>query len=204
MITYIEGSLLEKNPSSVVVKTGGVGFFIEIPFSTFYELPETGSTIGLYIHTQLREDSIRLFGFKTLLERQLFLSFLSVSRIGPKLALTILSGTEIDQLIFAIQHNSSDTLASIPGIGKKSAERILFELQGKTEYLKEIAPTSSPLSSIDTGFTQMEEVLSILENLGYKRKDAEQAIRDILVKSSSAPEIGLMIRESLRILSGRG
>ena len=131
MIAHISGKLIQKQPNSVIIDVGGVGYELNVPLSTFYDLGETGANVSLRVHTHVREDALQLFGFRTEAEKKLFLLLNSVSGIGPKLAITVLSGLSAEDLIQAIRAGNLTRLTAIPGVGKKTAERMLVELKDK-------------------------------------------------------------------------
>ena len=173
MIALLRGVLLEKHPNQVIVETAGVGYDVTIPVSTFSHLPESGTEVRLRIHTHVREDALALYGFLTLDEKNLFEKLIGVSGIGPKLAITILSGLAAADLIHAIRRGEVDRLVKIPGIGKKTAERMVLELRDKLPAVtgEEPEPAAAALSPID------QDVLSALLNLGCARPQAEAAVR---------------------------
>ena len=166
MIAHLRGTLLEKIPSRVMVDVGGVGYDVQIPLSTFYVVGDPGGGISLRIHTHVREDVIALYGFATALEHDLFERLIAISGVGPKLALAVLSGIEPAELIRAIRTQDVARLTAIPGIGKKTAERISLEL-------KDRLPAAAPSAP---GDQLRGDVLSALLNLGYQRPAAEKAI----------------------------
>jgi Holliday junction DNA helicase RuvA len=174
MIALLRGTLAEKSPNQAIVDVGGVGYDVTIPVSTFSALPNTGGEVRLRIHTHVREDAIALFGFESAEEKQVFEKLIGVSGIGPKLAITILSGLAAPDLIRAIRNSEVERLVRIPGVGKKTAERMILELKDKL-----IAPAGEPgakpeepaLSEVD------RDVLSALLNLGCARPMAEAAVR---------------------------
>lgn len=174
MIALLRGVLVEKHPNQAIVETGGVGYDVTIPVSTFTHLPEPGGEVRLRIHTHVREDALALYGFLTQDEKALFEKLIGVSGIGPKLAVTILSGLAAAELINSIRRGEVDRLVRIPGIGKKTAERMVLELRDKlpaaTGEEPEAAAAAS-LSPID------QDVLSALLNLGCARPQAEAAVR---------------------------
>src|SRR5712671_5509821 len=135
MIAYLSGTLLSKQPTSAIIDVAGVGYEVAIPVSTFYELGEVGSVAQLRIYTHVREDALQLFGFKTARERELFLQLVSVSGIGPKLGITLLSGMSADEMIASIRTNNLARLTLIPGVGRKTAERLVMELRDKVASL---------------------------------------------------------------------
>jgi Holliday junction DNA helicase RuvA len=171
MIAHIRGKLLAKHPNQAVVETGGVGYDVTISVPTFSELPAAGSEIALHIHTHVREDVIALYGFLRPEEKLLFEKLIGVSGIGPKLAITILSGMAADEAVASIRGNDVARLTRIPGIGKKTAERMVLELRDK---LSEAAPAT--LAAVPKLSAVEEDVLSALVNLGYQRPAAEKAM----------------------------
>lgn len=176
MIAYLRGTLLEKHPNQVIVETNGVGYDVAIPVSTFSTLGDLGAEVKLRVHTHVREDAILLFGFHSTGEKTLFEKLISVSGIGPKLAIAVLSGLAVDDLAGAIRRGEIERLVKIPGVGKKTAERIVLELRDKLEGLGTIATAvavekAEPLSEVDL------DVLSALMNLGCNRPAAEGALK---------------------------
>ena len=174
MIAHLRGRLLEKHPNRVTIDVQGVGYEAHVPLSTFYGLPEAGGDLSLRIHTHVREDALVLYGFATLLELQLFERLISVSGIGPKLALAVLSGIEPNDLVTAIKQSDIARLTGIPGIGKKTAERIGLELKDKIAAFVP-ADTSASALGVSGGESMRTDVLSALINLGYHRPLAERA-----------------------------
>lgn len=185
MIAHLRGTLLEKHPNQVVIEAGGVGYDVTIPVSTFAQLPGAGSEIQLRIYTHVREDALALFGFLSAEEKTLFEKLVSVSGIGPKLAVTVLSGLAAAELIAAIRAGEVARLVRIPGVGKKTAERMVLELRDKLEGL---SPSGAPQTRPPkTALSQVEEdVLSALLNLGCQRAMAESAISK--ARASGLPE----------------
>jgi Holliday junction DNA helicase RuvA len=176
MIAHLRGTLLEKHPNQVVVDVQGVGYDVAIPVSTYSALPEAGAQVNLRVHTHVREDAIALFGFVSSQEKILFEKLIAVSGIGPKLAITVLSGLAAQDLITAIRNSQTDRLVRIPGVGKKTAERIVLELKEKLEGLGG-APIPASVEK-PTVLSDVEmDVLSALTNLGCQRSAAETAIR---------------------------
>src|SRR5579864_4394689 len=177
MIAFLRGTLLEKHPNQVIVEAGGVGYDVQIPVSTFTSLPDPGAEVKLRIHTHVREDTLALFGFLTNEEKTLFEKLISVSGIGPSLAVKVLSGMATSDLIPAIRNGSVELLVRIPGVGRKTAERIVLELKDKLEGVGAAAATgvtekpAAALSAVD------QDVLSALLNLGCNRAAAEAAVR---------------------------
>jgi Holliday junction DNA helicase RuvA len=181
MIALLRGVLIEKHPNQAVVETGGVGYDVTIPVSTFTGLPDAGAEVRLRIHTHVREDALALYGFLTQDEKALFERLIGVSGIGPKLAVTILSGLAAPDLIGAIRRGEVDKLVRIPGIGKKTAERMVLELRDKLPAVSGGEPETpaAALSAVD------QDVLSALLNLGCARPQAESAVRK--AKAAGAP-----------------
>ena len=170
MIAHLRGKLLAKHPNQAVVETAGVGYDVTITIPTFSDLPAAGSEVALHIHTHVREDQIALYGFLRPAEKKLFEKLITVSGIGPKLAITILSGMPADEMTGAIRGNDIARLTRIPGIGKKTAERMVLELRDKL-------PPAGPEASATPTMTAIEEdVVSALVNLGYQRPTAERAL----------------------------
>jgi Holliday junction DNA helicase RuvA len=201
MIAYLSGKLLEKNANSVIVDVGGVGYDVAIPLSTFYELGDVGSDVTLRIYTHVREDAIQLFGFKTDRERQLYLRLISVQGVGAKSGITMLSGMSADEMITAIRSNNLAKLTSIPGVGRKTAERVVIELRDKVNELDHGAPavdriTGTPLPA-DAVF---EDALSALTNLGYQRGLAEKALKQA-AEEGAEPSVQKLLRRALQVLA---
>jgi len=200
MIAHLKGILFKKTTQSIIIDVGGVGYEVSVPLSTFYSLPETDEMVSLQIHTHVKDDSLTLFGFNTSLEKALFLMLVSVSGIGPKLSVNILSGMGPQDLLGAIAHGDAIRLQAIPGIGKKTAERIALELKDRaSKALVEMDISPMPLPQGEDRRT-MDDALSALMNLGYPPKSAKMAIERA---KSRVKEMTLedLIREALRILS---
>jgi Holliday junction DNA helicase RuvA len=195
MIAHLRGTLLNKHPNQVVVETAGVGYEVNISVPTFSELPANGTEVALHIHTHVREDVIALYGFLRPAEKVLFEKLMTVSGIGAKLAVTILSGMAADEMAAAIRGNDLARLTRIPGIGKKTAERMVLELRDK---LPQATGTSSP--AVPTMSAVEEDVLSALVNLGYQRATAEKSLASVL-KSGKSGSFDAMFREALAGLS---
>ena len=173
MIALLRGTLVEKNPNQAILETGGVGYDVTIPISTFSKLPEPGSEVRLRIYTHVREDILALYGFLTADEKNLFEKLIGVSGIGPGLAIKVLSGMPAADLLTAIRRNELDRLIRIPGVGKKTAERMVLELRDKLP-----APAGEEPSGARPSLSQLDEdVLSALANLGCARPAAEAAVR---------------------------
>ena len=174
MIAHIRGTILEKHPNQVIVESGGVGYDVTIPISTYSALPEVGAEVRLRIHTHVREDALSLFGFLTQDEKTLFEKLIGVSSIGPKLAVTVLSGLPTAELIGSIRQGQAENLVRIPGVGKKTAERIVLELRDKLDLLAAGVPAAQPAATLSA---LEQDVLSALLNLGCARPAAEAAVR---------------------------
>src|SRR6202142_3696124 len=195
MIAHLRGRLLTKRPNQAIVETAGVGYEINISVPAFSELPNLGTEVSLHIHTHVREDLIALYGFLRPSEKLLFEKLLTVSGIGPKLAITILSGMAADEMVGAIRGNDVARLTRIPGIGKKTAERMVLELRDK---LPEGAPALAP--AVPAMSATEEDVLSALVNLGYQRAAAEKAL-SIAAKNGKGGSFDVMFRDALAALS---
>jgi Holliday junction DNA helicase RuvA len=192
MIAHLRGKLLTKHPNQAIVETGGVGYDVTISVPTFSDLPAVGGDVALHIHTHVREDMLALYGFLRSAEKTLFEKLITVSGIGPKLAITILSGMAADEMVNAIRGNDIARLTRIPGIGKKTAERMVLELRDKLPPEKAgEAATMPTLSAVE------EDVLSALMNLGYQRASAEKALGAI----SKNGQFDAMFRQALTVLS---
>src|SRR5437868_2447804 len=195
MIAHLRGKLLAKHPNQAIVETGGVGYDVTISVPTFSDLPAVGAEVTLHIHTHVREDLIALYGFMRPSEKLLFVKLISVSGIGPKLAITILSGMAADEMVGAIRGNDLTRLTRIPGIGKKTAERMVLELRDK---LPDPGTTSLPATPTISGME--EDVLSALTNLGYQHAAAEKALAAAVKHNKDGP-FDAMFREALSALS---
>ena len=186
MIAHLRGTILEKHPNQVILEAGGVGYDVQIPISTFTALPDAGANTTLRIYTHVREDALSLFGFATAEERAVFERLISVSGIGPKLAITVLSGLPTGELVAAIRSNDLQRLVRIPGVGKKTAERIVLELKDK---LMGVDAGAKNVPAVETGpaYSMLErDVLSALQNLGCSRPAAEEALRKVQEKGTPA------------------
>ncbi len=198
MIGHLRGTLVEKRPNQVLVDVGGVGYQVQIPLSTFYALGELRNDVSLLIHTHVREDALALYGFLTAREKHFFELLISASGVGPSLALKILSGMSVDELVPAIRHGDLVQLTRIPGIGRKTAERIVVELRDKLAAM-EIVEAERPASR-----SQLEsDVISALLNLGYERRAAERAVEEAR-RDGSSGNFEALLRAALRQLSSPG
>ncbi len=198
MIAQLRGRILEKQPNRIVVDVNGVGYDVFVPLSTFYGLGESGSDVVLRIHTHVREDALNLYGFATLLEQELFERLIGVSGIGPKVALAVLSGIEPAELMRAIERSDLARLTAIPGVGKKTSERIVLELKDRLPRPQAVAAAAgaAPADASDL----RDDVLSALLNLGYHRPLAEKAVASAL---KAAPDGGFerTLKQALRELA---
>jgi Holliday junction DNA helicase RuvA len=199
MIAHLRGKLLSKHPNQIVLETAGVGYELNISVPTFSGLPAISSEVALHVHTHVREDLIALYGFLRPEEKQLFEKLITVSGIGPKLAITILSGMAADELAAAIRSNDLMRLTKIPGIGKKTAERMVLELRDKLPPVTGAsAPTMPAMNATE------EDVLSALLNLGYQRAAAEKALANVAkgaAKAEKPSSFDVIFREALAGLS---
>jgi holliday junction DNA helicase RuvA len=186
MIGHLRGTVLEKRPAEVIVDTGGVGYQVQIPISTYTALPDRGATVALRIYTHVREDTLALFGFATSEEKQLFEQLISISGIGPKLAITVLSGLAAPDLVAAIRNGDVAQLVRIPGVGKKTAERIVLELKDKVAAMDGAGKSPVAVEAVPAFNALERDVLSALQNLGCTRPVAEEAVRK--VKQRGAPD----------------
>ncbi|MHB8843526.1 MAG: Holliday junction branch migration protein RuvA [Nitrospirota bacterium] len=201
MIASLRGTVQRKTSDTVIIDVSGVGYLVSIPLSTLGAIPGAGEEISLHIHTHLREDSLSLFGFATELEKDLFQMLLCVSGIGPKLALSVLSGLSARDLLEAIGASDDARLCAIPGIGRKTAGRLCLELREKVQQLAPAGPLSDGCGAIRPA-GPLDDAVSALVNLGYKRQLAEDTVKRVL---QGRPEIRIeeLIRESLTILVNR-
>lgn len=200
MIAALTGRLAHKAPSSVTLDVQGVGYEVFIPLSTFYALPEVNASASLCVYTHLREDAFQLYGFLTSMEKDAFILLTGVSGIGPKLALSVLSTLSVPDLVSATQAGDMDKLASVPGIGKKSAGRIVLELKDKIERLRVGPGPTAPAASGSLGRLE-DDALSALLNLGYKAADVKDAIKRVAGAKSGTMPLKELIREVLKDLA---
>lgn len=200
MFEYIKGQLTAATPIKVTLETHGVGYLLYIPFNNYAKLPKIGSSLTLYVSTVIREDSHRNFGFLTSDQRDLFECLIEVSGIGPKMGLALLGHMEINELQFAIAQGNSAAICKIPGIGKKTAERLVIELRDKVKKWgdKTSDGLSNSTASSDGGV--ISDAISALINLGYNPVQAQKAIKTALGKSEEAPELAKLITAALRCI----
>jgi Holliday junction DNA helicase RuvA len=201
MIGYLRGLLLSKKPNLILVDVGGVGYEVHIPLTSFYELPGEGSEVVVKVHTHVREDALILFGFITQREKDLFLRLISISGIGPKLAITILSGAKVEELAKAVADEDVPRLTLIPGIGRKTAERLVLELKGHIGpfLLPEDAEKSSSGRTTDA---LQDDIISALVNLGYPKAGAERALMNVVSAGECDRTFENLLKHTLRRLAG--
>ncbi len=197
MIGHLRGRVLRKAPQEVVLDVGGVGYRVVIPVSTFYGVPDPGNDLGLRIHTQVREDVLALFGFLTETEETLFTHLIAVSGVGPKLAINILSGIEPLELVGALRGGDIPRLTRIPGVGRKTAERLVVELKDKMP-----AATPSAEAAASIAASPKEDLLSALGNLGYSRVEAEKGV-DRALREGAGDGFEDLLRRSLQLIVSR-
>ncbi len=205
MIAHLSGTLLAKHATSVIVDVGGVGYEVTIPVTTFYDLGEPNTPVRLRIYTHVREEALQLFGFRTERERELFTLLISVSGIGPKSAVAMLSGMSADEIVMAIRTNNYARLTSIPGVGRKTAERLVIELLDKmpnlsSPALDEDTPAGTAAGAAPTEDALRDDTLSALLNLGYQKAAAEKAITHAMQEGGDL-SVETLLRRSLRQLS---
>ncbi len=200
MIATITGQLIHKSPAYVIVDVHGVGYQIFAPLSSFYHLPEVKETVTLQTYTHLREDALQLYGFLTMEEKDLFLLLITISGIGPKLALNILSGMPVAELVSAVRQGDVARLCSIPGIGQKIAARLALELKEKIAAIKTSEVETVPGESEERRQI-VEDALSALVNLGYNRAVAKEAVRKISLAHEGDLSVETLLKESLKRLS---
>ncbi len=185
MIAFLRGRVVDKQPNRVIVDIQGVGYDVHVPLSTFYEIGDEGADVALRVHTHVREDALQLYGFLTDLERQLFERLISISGIGPKLAIVVLSGMEPRDLVAAVQRADVARLTGIPGVGKKTAERIVLELKDRLAPIA-VSGAAGAAAAPPPADRLRGDLLSALQNLGYHRPQAEKAVEAALHAAGGA------------------
>ena len=200
MIGYLRGTLLSKEATQAIVETGGVGYLVNIPLSTFYELGEEGDGVELHVYTHVREDAIELFGFSAVGERGLFRRLIAISGIGPRLALAVIGSLGPAELLDAVENEDAARLVQVPGVGRKTADRLLLELGDKLVQLR----SELEIEAVERApaATLKADIVSALENLGYKRKDAERAAEKAVERAGVDADFGQVIRLALSNLMG--
>ncbi len=201
MIGQLRGQLLQKKPNLVLVDVHGVGYEVHIPLTSFYELPAEGTEVILKIHTHVREDAFTLFGFKSQREKEFFLKLLTISGIGPKLAISILSGARVEELAQAIADADLGRLTAIPGVGRKTGERVILELKNQIAPFLAPGPQDSAREPAKADGLQ-EDILSALVNLGYPKPGAEKALASVLRSGDCKRTFEDLLRHTLRRLAG--
>jgi holliday junction DNA helicase RuvA len=198
MIAFLRGRVLDKQPNRIILDVHGVGYELHVPLSTYYDIGGEASEVSLRVHTHVREDALQLYGFLTVLEQDVFERLIAISGIGPRLAIAVLSGIETRELVAAVQRGDVARLTGIPGIGKKTAERIVLELREKFAHLAVPAGIgAAPLAT--SGDRLRDDLLSALQNLGYHRAAAEKAVATTL-SSTPEPSFEQALRSALREL----
>lgn len=206
MIAHLSGTLISKQATTAIVDVGGVGYDVAIPLSTFYELGEVGEPVQLRVYTHVREDALQLYGFKTARERELFLQLISVSGVGPGLAIKLLSGMNADEMIASIRTNNLVRLVAIPGVGRKTAERLVVDLRDKIAALsspaleEEFAAKAAEEGAPATTEGMRSDAMSALANLGYQRAAAEKAVKNAIDEGGEL-SVEVILRRSLRSLA---
>jgi Holliday junction DNA helicase RuvA len=206
MIAHLSGTLLSKQATSAIVDVGGVGYEVSIPVSTFYELGEAGSPVQLRVYTHVSQDAIRLYGFKTVRERELFLQLISVNGVGPGLAIKLLSGMNADEMIASIRTNNLVRLVAIPGVGRKTAERLVVDLRDKIAALsspaleEEFAAKAASAGVSASPDAMRDDAMSALANLGYQKAAAEKAVKNAIDEGGEL-SVEVILRRSLRSLA---
>jgi holliday junction DNA helicase RuvA len=197
MIAFLRGRVLEKQPNRIIVDVQGVGYELHVPLSTYYDVGDEGTEVAVRVYTHVREDALQLYGFLTELERQLFERLIGISGIGPKLAIAVLSGVESRDLVAAVQRGDVARLTAIPGIGKKTAERIVLELRDRLSQL--VAPVTAAAPVATTADRLRSDLVSALQNLGYHRPQADKAV-DATLSATPDATFEHALRQVLREL----
>lgn len=198
MIAFLRGRVLEKQPNRIIIDVQGIGYEVHVPLSTYYDVGDEGADVTVRVHTHVREDALQLYGFLTDLERQLFERLIGISGIGPRLAIAVLSGVDARDLLTAVQRGDVARLTAIPGIGKKTAERIVLELRDRLSHLA-VAPVAGAPAPAPEGERMRGDLVSALLNLGYHRPQAEKAA-DSAVSVSADTTFELALKHALREL----
>ncbi len=196
MIAFLNGKLIRKSPVAIVIDVQGVGYLVQVSLPTFYGLPEIGAPVSMRIYTVVREDEIRLFGFSSELEQTVFEKLIAISKVGPKLAISILSGMSVEDFLTAIANKDIAKLNGIPGVGAKTAERLALELHDK---LKDISPEREA-EQVPVGDVAFDDALSALLNLGYKKPQAEKALKSVHSQENEN-NLEELIKRALIVLS---
>jgi Holliday junction DNA helicase RuvA len=199
MISRLKGVVLEKSPTRIVLEVNGLGYEIHIPVSTFEKVPAIGERTQLFTHLHVREDLLQLYGFWDESEKKMFQLLISISGVGPRMALGVLSGISVDSLSHAVTNNNISVLTQIPGVGKKTAQRLVMELKDKLGQGVEVVqpPGGIPIDIID-------EAITALVSLGYRQGDAQKIINQVIRKEKQVPSIELLIKKALQTLISPG
>lgn len=200
MIAHIQGRLHFKSPEYLIIDVDGIGYQVQVPLTTFYDLPDVGSTVALHIHTHVREDALKLYGFGSQEERTLFVRLMSVAGIGPRLAVNILSGITPTELADSIIQGNLTRIVAIPGVGRKTAERIMVEMRDKLPALAAEQDAAMPTKRA-AAEAMIEDALSALVNLGYKKGVAQRAIEKAQKRLQGEITLENLLKESLRTLA---
>lgn len=201
MIGFLRGRLAAKHPPQLLIDVGGVGYEVEAPMSTFYGLPATGADVSLFTHLVVREDAHVLFAFGTERERRLFRELIKVSNVGPKLALSLLSGMSVDNFLMCIEAQDADTLVRIPGVGRKTAERLLIEMKDRIKNLSGLASVAPPSGGVvNSGAGAQSEAFSALVALGYKPAEVTRLLKAV---DPSAQTVEELIRGALQAAAAK-
>jgi Holliday junction DNA helicase RuvA len=198
MIAHLRGRVIDKQPNMLIVDVQGVGYQVHVPLSTYYDVGDQGAEIALHIHTHVREEAFNLYGFLTTIEQQLFERLIAVGGIGPKLAVAVLSGIGPPELVNAVQRGDVARLTGIPGVGRKTAERMILELKDRLEHLS-LTKGTGESPEMAPAERRREDLLSALQNLGYHRPLAERAV-DAMLSSTSEPSFEHGLKAALREL----
>jgi Holliday junction DNA helicase RuvA len=198
MIAFLRGRVLAKQPNRLIVDVQGVGYEVYVPLSTFYDIGDDGSEISLHVHTHVREEALQLYGFLTSIELQVFEHLIAISGIGPRLAIAVLSGIDTRELVAAVQRADVARLTGVPGIGRKTAERIVLELKDRLARMT-VPSGVDAVAAVSPGDRLRDDLVSALQNLGYHRPTAEKAV-DTTLSSTSEPTFEQALRSALREL----
>jgi holliday junction DNA helicase RuvA len=198
MIAHLEGKIRHKSPDFIVIDVHGVGYRVHVSLSTYYDLPDPGQDVCLNIHTHVRDDALQLYGFRTLAEKEMFLMLTSISGIGPRLALNILSGITPEELRQVIYHENRGRLQSIPGVGKKTAERMILELRDKLKIKRD---SPSKLETVSCESNVRDDAFSALLNLGYRSAEAEKALQRVEAVDGERLPLPDLLKKALKLLA---
>jgi Holliday junction DNA helicase RuvA len=198
MIAHLEGKVRHKTPDFIIIDVHGVGYCVHVPLSTYYDLPEPGQNVCLNIHTHVRDDALQLYGFRSLAEKEMFLMLITISGIGPRLAVNILSGISAEELRQVIYHENRARLHSIPGVGKKTAERIILELRDKLK-IKQDGPSKLEIMACE--LTVRDDAFSALLNLGYRPVEAEKALQRVEAADGESLPLPELLKKALSLLA---